>query len=79
MGLSRREQQAKDSLYDIGYKYLCDNFHKFSQANKIKIALEIVKKAMPYQLEHRPAGVTTFLQEVIRRSQQQDGDGAPVT
>jgi hypothetical protein len=31
--------------------YLNDNFHKFSQYNKIKISLAILVKSMPTQLE----------------------------
>ena len=38
--ISKREKLAKQSLYQIGYKYLCDNFHKFKTAQKIKVALE---------------------------------------
>lgn len=31
------------SLYSIGYEYLCNNFHKFSTANKIKISISILQ------------------------------------
>ena len=34
------------------WTYLHDNFHKFSQDNKIKIALELAKKDMPDKNEH---------------------------
>lgn len=30
-------------LRNISYKFLCNNFHKFSTANKIKIAIEALK------------------------------------
>jgi len=33
------------------WKYLDDNFHKFSQGNKIKIALELTKKDIPQVVE----------------------------
>jgi hypothetical protein len=36
----RRQRQQKKTLYEMGYKYLCDNFHKFNEQQKIKIALE---------------------------------------
>ena len=39
----RRERIQKTTLYQMGYKYLCDNFHKFSNDQKIKIALEAYK------------------------------------
>ena len=35
---------TKQALYEKCQDYLYTNFHKFSQNNKIKIALEIVKK-----------------------------------
>lgn len=38
----RRERIEKETLYEIGYKYLCDNFHKFKEQNKIKVALAIL-------------------------------------
>ena len=40
--LSNSDKIAKKSLYDIGYEYLCDNFHKFNEANKIKIAISML-------------------------------------
>ena len=50
--ITREEKQARDILIDKSYTYLTDNFHKFTETNKIKVALEIIKKAMPTQLEH---------------------------
>ena len=32
----------KETLYEMGYQYLCDNFHKFKEENKIRIALTII-------------------------------------
>lgn len=37
-------------LIKKGYSYLLDNFHKFSQPAKIHISLEIIKKAMPKEV-----------------------------
>lgn len=45
------ERTAKAELIDKCAVYLNENFHKFSQTNKIKIALEIFKRNMPTQLE----------------------------
>lgn len=53
--ITREEKQARDILIDKSYSYLVDNFHKFTESNKIKVALEIIKKAMPTQLEHSGA------------------------
>lgn len=33
---------AKGTLYQIGYDYLCNNFHKFKEANKIRVAIAIL-------------------------------------
>ena len=41
-GITKREKIASQTLYQIGYKYLCDNFHKFKTAQKIKIALDVL-------------------------------------
>jgi len=40
--LSNADKLAKQTLYQIGYDYLCNNFHKFKQANKIKIAISVL-------------------------------------
>lgn len=40
--LSKCEKVSRGTLYEIGYKYLCDNFHKFKEANKIKVAIAIL-------------------------------------
>ena len=37
------EKKFKKELYTIGYEYLRNNFHKFSQANKIRIAISILQ------------------------------------
>ena len=41
-GLCNADKIKKQSLYDIGYEYLCNNFHKFKESNKIKIAIAIL-------------------------------------
>jgi hypothetical protein len=41
--ITKREKLAKASLYDIGYEYLRRNFHSFSQANKIRVAISILQ------------------------------------
>ncbi len=39
----RKERIEKKTLYEIGYKYLCNNFSKFKEQNKIKVALAILQ------------------------------------
>jgi hypothetical protein len=41
--LTRREKLEKASLYNIGYEYLRKNFHKFSQANKIRVSISVIQ------------------------------------
>jgi hypothetical protein len=47
MNTTKEEKDAKADLIDKCAVYLNDNFHKFSQTNKIKISLEIFKRNMP--------------------------------
>ncbi len=49
---------ATSELIDKCKVYLNDNFHKFTEANKIKVALSLITKSMPTQLE----GNLTFTQ-----------------
>ena len=70
--LTKREKLAKASLYDIGYEYLRDNFYKFNQAHKIKVAISILqifekddsKTPLP---ENR---VVVFVQEKVKDGNQ---------
>lgn len=36
-------------LYDMCHQYLIDNFHKFSEANKIKVSLTLASKMVPQE------------------------------
>ena len=63
-------QRSKKDLVALTYSYLLNNFHKFSQANKIKVALAIQSKII---VEHR--GTVThehFLGEAIIKSKGRD-------
>lgn len=40
----------KELVVENCWQYLYENFHKFSETNKIKIALELSKKDLPTQL-----------------------------
>jgi len=39
----KQGRARKQTLYEMGYKYLCDNFHKFKEGQRIRIALEMIK------------------------------------
>ena len=46
-----REKIATEELVNKCKVFLNDNFHKFTEANKIKISLSLITKSMPTQLE----------------------------
>lgn len=46
--------------------YLNDNFHKFSQANKIRISLALIQKSMPLEVEGAIEH-TVFYQQIIAK------------
>lgn len=58
MNTTKFEKSKKEILIGKSWEYLLDNFHKFNEANKIKIALAIVNKDMPTQM----AGEMKFTQ-----------------
>ena len=48
---SKQERAVREQVIENCWEYLRDNFHKFSDANKIKIALSLCTKNIPTQLE----------------------------
>jgi len=48
--ISKSEKSIKQLFVGNCWSYLNDNFHKFSETNKIKIALELCKKDIPTEL-----------------------------
>uniref|UniRef100_A0A6M3KTP3 Uncharacterized protein n=1 Tax=viral metagenome TaxID=1070528 RepID=A0A6M3KTP3_9ZZZZ len=51
MELQPGEKGIKELFVGKCWDYLNDNFHKFTETNKIKIALEITKKNMPTEFK----------------------------
>lgn len=51
MALCKAERTVKELFIGHCWEYLRDNFHKFSDANKIKVALTLVQKDMPTIME----------------------------
>ena len=51
MDIPRSEKTIKELFIGNCWSYLHDNFHKFNETNKIKIALTLVQKDMPTQLD----------------------------
>lgn len=48
---SQREKTIKELFIGNCWEYLNNNFHKFSEQNKIKIALELCKKDIPQEVK----------------------------
>jgi hypothetical protein len=51
MNTSRTEKTIKEIFLGTCWEYLRDNFHKFSEANKIKIALTLAQKDVPQEMK----------------------------
>lgn len=47
----RTNRKIKHEVVENCWKYLKDNFHKFSESNKIKVALTLTQKDMATILE----------------------------
>jgi len=43
--------KKQEKLYALCHDYLIDNFHKFSEANKIKVATVLCGKLVPQKVE----------------------------
>jgi hypothetical protein len=67
MNISKQEVWNKSELFEVGYKYLLDNFHKFSESNKIKIALEVYKKQLPTKMEHGFSGDEPYQRKLMEK------------
>lgn len=50
MNTTTSEKTVKELFVGKCWDYLHDNFHKFSETNKIKIALELCKKDIPQEI-----------------------------
>lgn len=51
MNTTKQEKTIKELFIGECWEYLRNNFHKFNQTNKIKIALELSKKSIPQEIE----------------------------
>lgn len=61
-----QESYRKAEVLNKCWEYLLDNFHKFSDTNKIKIAISLVTKDMPTKLEGEVKGsdkVVVYIKE----------------
>lgn len=60
MNTTTREKNLKELVLGKCWDYINDNFHKFNEANKIKVSLALIQKSMPtemigqFQVTHMP-------------------------
>jgi predicted metallopeptidase len=59
MNTGPKEKSLKQLFVGKCWEYLNDNFHKFTETNKIKIALELCKKDIPTEISGSLEGVGT--------------------
>jgi hypothetical protein len=50
MNTAKGDKYTKEKVINQCWDYLNENFHKFKQASKIKIAVELCKKNMPTEI-----------------------------
>lgn len=72
MSNSIADRKKQEKLYEICHDYLIDNFHKFTEANKIKVASAICTKYIPQKFEGE--GMETKI-VIIRSDKQQTPNG----
>ncbi len=70
---SANEERKFKDLSNITFDYLVNNFHKFTEQNKIKIALEIQKRVIPTKVE-ATGKVFTFADLVMQVTKQKELD-----
>lgn len=51
MNTTKQEKAIKELFIGECWSYLRDNFHKFNETNKIKIALTLAQKDIPQKVE----------------------------
>lgn len=73
--ITKREKLAKASLYQIGYEYLRDNFHKFSEPNKIRVAISILQI---FEKDDSKTGGNEFVMKVMQVNPETDGRHIPI-
>ena len=73
-----QEAYRKVEVRNKCWEYLLDNFHKFTDTNKIKIAISLVTKDMPTKLEGEVKGgdkVVVYIKEKETKDEANKGEG----
>lgn len=71
-GISQIEKTLKDKVLDLCWEYLRDNFHKFNDANRIKISIALCTKTIPQKVEGMNPQQVVIMGEIKRP------DGSPL-
>ena len=66
MNTTKSEKAVKELLLNKTWEYLNENFHKFTETNKIKIALALCTKNLPTEIQGN-VELTHFFEQVIAR------------
>ena len=73
--ITKAEKTKRELLVGKSWEFLNDNFHKFNEDNKIKIALELCKKNMPTILEGDTLGdrqTFVYMTQLVKQEIQSD-------
>lgn len=49
--ITKREKIIRENVINECWQYIQDNFHKFNESNKLKVALAISLKSIPQEVE----------------------------
>ena len=79
MNTTLREKTLKELVLGKCWNYINDNFHKFTEPNKIKIALALLQKSMPTIVEGDVANGPTQIVVVRSKEEEKKQDEAGTT
>lgn len=68
-------KKKQEQLYNLCYDYLNDNFHKFTDANKLKVSLALATKMAPSNVEGERVGGDTKVIIIKDSNGNQNQDG----
>ncbi len=72
MNTSNHEKTLKELVLGKCWEYINENFYKFNETNKIKVALALLQKSMPTVVEGE--GLKGPTQIVVIRSKEEIAD-----
>jgi hypothetical protein len=80
MNTTKQEKTLKELFLGKCWAYLDENFHKFTEANKIKIALTLAQKDIPQEVTGLSQQIVV-MNDIIKKDQEalRFNIGTPVT